>query len=102
MTFQEKSRVPRTLQAVFLASNRGCEVKRAPPNRVSSRIFRTFFSKRSDSKKLEEKVEKDENTPPTDIEIPRLVRRTTSGEAKKVSQSCGFMIPDGGVACAHQ
>ena len=85
MAFHDsKSRVPCTLQAVFLASNRGCDVKRAPPNRVGSRIFRTWFTKRSNSKKLEEAPVK---SPPEVSDIPRSIRRgsiVNGGEAKKV------------------
>jgi len=50
-----KGRVPKTLQAVFLASNRGREVKKAPPGHAASRMFRTWFSvRRSGSKKENE------------------------------------------------
>ena len=98
MSFQKNGRVPSALQAVFLASNRGCEVKRAPPNRVGSRIFRTIFSKRSDRKEMEEKVEKG---PPTDIAISTPVRRTSNGETKKVSYLHSFLHPEDPVAIPH-
>lgn len=39
------SRIPSTLQAVFLASNRGANVKKAPPMQVASRAFRTLFTR---------------------------------------------------------
>lgn len=40
-------RIPATLQAVFLASNRGNNVNRAPPEKVASKtFFRNWFFQR--------------------------------------------------------
>ena len=47
-----KSRIPSTLQAVFLTSNRGNDDTVAPPpDRVASRMFRTWFSTKDGTKK---------------------------------------------------
>ena len=87
MTFPgTKARVPCTLQAVFLASNRGCDVKRAPPNRVGSSSFRTWFTKRGNSKKEEKTPVKPS---PEITDIPSTISGTivNRGEAKKVRTS---------------
>jgi Ankyrin repeats (3 copies) len=39
------SRIPTTLQQVFLSSNRGNDVDKPPPMKVANRMFRTFWSK---------------------------------------------------------
>jgi hypothetical protein len=39
------SRIPTTLQQVFLSSNRGNNVDKPPPMKVANRMFRTFWSK---------------------------------------------------------
>lgn len=45
------SRIPKTLQAVFLASNRGNDVDKPPPKQVAFRtFFRSFLGKKKDPK----------------------------------------------------
>lgn len=45
-----EQRIPSLLQAVFLKSNRGKEVKKPPPGKVASReFFRNWFSRRGQS-----------------------------------------------------
>jgi hypothetical protein len=39
------SRIPTSLQQVFLSSNRGDNVDKPPPMKVANRMFRTFWSK---------------------------------------------------------
>jgi hypothetical protein len=48
---QRQSRIPNTLQAVFLASNRGREVHKPPPEKVAYKVyFRNWlFQRQSDS-----------------------------------------------------
>jgi hypothetical protein len=48
-----QSRIPFTLQAVFLASNRGKDVHKPPPENDGSKVFfcNWFFQRKSDSKK---------------------------------------------------
>lgn len=69
-----QSRIPFTLQAVFLASNRGNEVHKPPPERVASKVFfrNWLFQRQSNSgnkrslfssnKKSEKVIEEDERT----------------------------------------
>jgi hypothetical protein len=62
-TADNGGRIPKTLQAVFLASNRGNEVYKPPPKQVA---FKTFFrsimgkGKKSESKSNEPKKTKAE------------------------------------------
>jgi hypothetical protein len=53
-----QSRIPSTLQAVFLASNRGKDVHKPPPEKAGSKVFFSnwFFQKKTDSKKMEDKT----------------------------------------------
>lgn len=54
-----EGRIPKTLQAVFLASNRGKEIDKPPPKQVAFKtFFRSFMGK--GSKKSKETKEKDE------------------------------------------
>jgi hypothetical protein len=48
-----QSRIPFTLQAVFLASNRGKDVHKPPPENAGSKVFfcNWFFQRKPDSKK---------------------------------------------------
>lgn len=43
---KKHSRIPHTLQSVFLASNRGRKVDKPPPNCLGTRVFRTWSKKR--------------------------------------------------------
>lgn len=59
---QRQGRIPLALQAVFLASNRGKEVNKPPPNRVCNKVFKNnwFFQRMSCSgKKVKEKKNED-------------------------------------------
>jgi hypothetical protein len=47
---RQSSRIPSTLQAVFLASNRGKDVNAPPPQRVAFKTFFRGWLGRSDSK----------------------------------------------------
>jgi hypothetical protein len=48
----QKARIPATLQAVFLASNRGKEVNKPPPASVASKVFfhNWLFQRQAESK----------------------------------------------------
>jgi hypothetical protein len=50
-----QGRIPATLQAVFLASNRGNEVNKPPPAAVASKVFfrNWLFQRQTGSKKAE-------------------------------------------------
>ena len=50
---RSRSRIPDSLQAIFLTSNRGEEVNDAPPENFASRVFGTWFSKRVGTKIIE-------------------------------------------------
>jgi hypothetical protein len=54
-----QSRIPFTLQAVFLASNRGKEVHKPPPENVGSRVFKKnwFLQRKPRQKKDTSKAE---------------------------------------------
>ena len=58
---KEGGRIPQTLQAVFLASNRGNDVHKPPPKQVAFKtFFRNFMGKGSKEKKDKDKVSKKE------------------------------------------
>ena len=51
------SRIPATLQAIFLASNRGSTVEKPPPRHVANRAYTTHWSRTFNSKRNKAKAE---------------------------------------------
>ena len=67
------SRIPTTLQQVFLSSNRGNNVDKPPPMKVANRMFRTLWSKTFHGKGGKETAAAQESTTTTsttETEIP--------------------------------
>ena len=70
------SRIPLSLQAVFLASNRGKDVQKPPPEKVAHKTyFRSWiFQGFGRKKKRQEKKNKDKNDSKETKQLPALAR----------------------------
>jgi hypothetical protein len=73
---QQGGRIPKALQAVFLASNRGNDVHKPPPKKVAFKVFFSSFYNKSDNM-----VDDDATTTST---RKKIVKRTKSDLMKNV------------------
>ncbi|GAX10949.1 hypothetical protein FisN_2Lh479 [Fistulifera solaris] len=79
-----QSRIPFTLQAVFLASNRGKEVHKPPPENVGSRVFKkNWFLQRKPKQKKD--TSKEEGNPKTS--------QNKKAEKRKVEKGIDKTLP---------
>jgi hypothetical protein len=81
-------RIPKALQAVFLASNRGQEVHKPPPNNTANKVFvRNWFFQRSSTKKRESHVG------------PRLNSGSGGRNAEKEKENVGSGLASPKIPC---
>jgi hypothetical protein len=74
-----QSRIPFTLQAVFLASNRGKEVHKPPPENVGSRVFKKNWFLQRKPKQKKDKLTKVEGSPSVSQEKKAEKRKAEKG-----------------------
>jgi hypothetical protein len=98
-----QGRIPATLQAVFLASNRGKEVNKPPPAAVASKVFfrNWLFQRQTGSKKAEKgsnlfggkknkktrRGKKNKNQPQKP-ELQKKVAQTPKVKVRKAERPC--------------
>lgn len=90
---QVRTRIPSTLQAVFLASNRGSEVHKPPPKRDADRTYFRGFIARTFSGKHDRKLKrtKVEQSP---ADIPKSIVAKSIGDNPRSSLAAQLGLED--------